>query len=133
MAFVPADQLPVTAQRPGMAMMIAARDAASVERTVRQLFDQKHPGINMQFADFEQGIRDDLVGDRLMAMLSGAFGVLAAIAGRDWTVRSAVVFPGAAERRDRDTDRAGCQPGTRDRRVVAGCVENAGDWSALRE
>lgn len=78
-AFVPADQLPVTGQRPGMRMMIASRDAASVERTVRKLFDQKHPGIKMQFADFEQGIRDGLVGDRLMAMLSGAFGVLAGL------------------------------------------------------
>jgi putative ABC transport system permease protein len=79
MAFVPADQLPLTAQRPGMAMMIAARDAAGVERTVRQLFEQKHSGVHMQFFNFEQGIRDNLVGDRLMAMLSGAFGVLAAL------------------------------------------------------
>jgi predicted permease len=79
MAFVPADQFPATAQRPGMAMMIAARDTAGVERTVRQLFEQKHPGMNMQFANFEQGIRDNLVGDRLMAMLSGAFGILAAL------------------------------------------------------
>jgi len=76
-AFVPADQVPVTGQRPGMTLMISARDAAGVERTVRQLFEQKHPGINMQFASFEQGIRDGLVGDRLMAMLSGAFGMLA--------------------------------------------------------
>jgi putative ABC transport system permease protein len=59
MAFVAADQYPVTGQRPGMAMMIAARDTAGVERTVRQLFDQKHPGINMQFSNFEQGIRDN--------------------------------------------------------------------------
>jgi len=79
MAFVPADQVPLTAQRPGMAMMIAARDTAGVARTVRQLFEQKHSGVNMQFFDFEQGIRDNLVGDRLMAMLSGAFGVLAAL------------------------------------------------------
>jgi len=69
----------VTAQRPGMAMMIATRDTAGVERTVRQLIEQKHPGVIMQFANFEQGIRDNLVGDRLMAMLSGAFGVLAAL------------------------------------------------------
>jgi len=62
-----------------MTMMIATPDAAGVERTVRQLFGQKHPGINMQFASFEQGIRDGLVGDRLMAMLSGAFGMLAAL------------------------------------------------------
>jgi ABC-type antimicrobial peptide transport system permease subunit len=79
MAFVPAEQFPVTAQRPGMAMMIAARDTAGVERTVRQALGQKHPGINMQFANFEQGIQDNLVGDRMLAMLSGFFGVLAAL------------------------------------------------------
>jgi len=79
MAFVPADQVPPTAQRPGMAMMIAARDTAGVERSLRKLFDQKHPGMVMQFANFEQGIHDNLVGDRLMAMVSGAFGFLAAL------------------------------------------------------
>ena len=33
----------------------------------------------MQFLDFEQGIRDNLVGERMMAMLSGFFGVLAVL------------------------------------------------------
>ena len=33
----------------------------------------------LQFFDFRQGIRDNLVGDRMMAMLSGFFGVLAAL------------------------------------------------------
>jgi predicted permease len=79
MAFVPVEQFPVTAQRPGMAMMIAARDTAGVERTVRQALEQKHPGVNMQFANFEQGIQDNLVGDRMLAMLSGFFGILAAL------------------------------------------------------
>jgi len=79
MAFVPADQVPATAQMPGMAMMIATRDTAGVERVVRQLFEREHPGMSMQFANFEQGIRDNLVGDRLMAMLSGAFGILAGL------------------------------------------------------
>jgi predicted permease len=79
MAFVPSEQFPVTAQRPGMAMMIAARDTAGVERTVRLALKQKHPGVNMQFANFEQGIRDNLVADRMLAMLSGFFGVLAAL------------------------------------------------------
>ena len=79
MAFVPIDQFPVSAQRRGMAMMIAARDAGAGERAVRQMFEEKHPGITMQVGSFELGIRDNLVGDRLMAMLSGAFGVLAAL------------------------------------------------------
>jgi len=32
-----------------------------------------------QFVDFQQNIQDSLVGDRMMAMLSGFFGLLAAI------------------------------------------------------
>jgi ABC-type antimicrobial peptide transport system permease subunit len=60
-------------------MMFAARDRAMAVETVRHLFEEKHPGTIMQFYDFEQGIRDNLVGDRMLAMLSGFFGVLAAL------------------------------------------------------
>ncbi len=79
MAFVPIDQFPVTAQGPGMAMMFAAGDRATAVEAVRHMFEEKHPGTIMQFYDFEQGIRDNLVGDRMLAMLSGFFGVLAAL------------------------------------------------------
>jgi ABC-type antimicrobial peptide transport system permease subunit len=79
MAFVPIDQFPVEAQGPGMAIMFAARDRASALETVRHMFEEKHPGTIMQFHDFEQDIRDNLVGDRMLAMLSGFFGVLAAL------------------------------------------------------
>jgi predicted permease len=79
MAFVPIDQFPVTAQRPGMAMMIATRDTTGVESAIRQVIGKKHPGMIMQFSSFEQGILDSLVGDRMMAMLSGFFGMLAAL------------------------------------------------------
>jgi predicted permease len=79
MAFVPIDQFPVTAQGPGVAMMFAARDRATAVETVRHMFEENHPGTIMQFYDFEQGIRDNLVGDRMLAMLSGFFGVLAAL------------------------------------------------------
>jgi predicted permease len=79
MAFAPIDQFPVTAQGPGMAMMFAARNRAAAVETVRHTFEEKHPGTIMQFQDFEQGIRDNLVADRMLAMLSGFFGVLAAL------------------------------------------------------
>lgn len=62
-----------------MAMMFAARDRASAVETVRRVLEQKHPGTSMQFFDFEQAIRDNLVGDRMMALLSGFFGILAAL------------------------------------------------------
>jgi predicted permease len=78
-AFVPAAQFPVTAQGSGMAMMIAANDTTSTMATVRRAVAAKYPTMIMQFFDFQQGIRDNLVRDRMMAMLSGFFGVLAAV------------------------------------------------------
>lgn len=78
MVFAPAAQFPVTAQRPGTAMMIAA-DNPAVVTDVRRAIGAKYPNMILQFYDFQQGIRDDLVGDRMMAMLSGFFGVLAAL------------------------------------------------------
>ncbi|MGA8086521.1 MAG: FtsX-like permease family protein [Terracidiphilus sp.] len=79
MAFAPIDQFPVTAQGPGTAIMFAARDRVAAVETVRHMFEEKHPGTIIQFQDFEQEIRDNLVGDRMLAMLSGFFGVLAAL------------------------------------------------------
>jgi predicted permease len=78
-AFVPIAQLPVTAQGPNVAMLIASRDPAAAQQTIRHKLDQQHPGIKIQFFDFQQGIRDRLVGDRMMARLSGFFGFLAAL------------------------------------------------------
>jgi predicted permease len=78
-AFVPYAQLPVTAEGPGMAMLIASPDPAAAQAAVRRMLDDKHPGIEMRFDDFQQGILDHLVGDRLMARLSGFFGLLAAL------------------------------------------------------
>jgi putative ABC transport system permease protein len=79
MAFAPAAQFPVTAQGPGMAIMIASNNSAVTTADVRRAVLAKYPIMRMQFFDFQQGILDNLVGDRMMAMLSGFFGVLAAI------------------------------------------------------
>jgi ABC-type antimicrobial peptide transport system permease subunit len=78
-AFAPIDQFPETAQGPGMAMMIAAKDAPATIAAIRRTIAAKHPDMILQFFDFQQGIRDNLVGDRMMAMLSGFFGLLAAV------------------------------------------------------
>ena len=78
-AFVPIDQYPVTAQGPGMAMMIAANDLPTAITAIRHKMEGEHPEMVMQFVDFQQNIQDNLVGDRMMAMLSGFFGLLAAI------------------------------------------------------
>lgn len=79
MAFAPAAQFPVTAQGPGVAMMIASSGGLAVVNDVRRAIGVQYPNMILQFFDFQQGIRDNLVGDRMMAMISGFFGVLAAL------------------------------------------------------
>ncbi len=78
MAFVPIDQFPVTAQGPGVAMMIATNGDPAAIGAIRRAI-AKHPDMILQFSNFQQNIQDTLVGDRMMAMLSGFFGLLAAI------------------------------------------------------
>jgi ABC-type antimicrobial peptide transport system permease subunit len=78
-AFVPAAQLPVDAQGPWTAMMIASNTGPDAIQAVRRTLETKYPTMTLQFFDFQQGIRDNLVGDRMMAMLSGFFGLLAAL------------------------------------------------------
>jgi predicted permease len=78
-AFVPIDQLPETAQDTGLAMMIAARGGPAEIAAIRHAIAEKHPEMIQQFFDFQQNIRDNLAGDRMMATLSGFFGVLAAL------------------------------------------------------
>jgi ABC-type antimicrobial peptide transport system permease subunit len=60
-------------------MLVASRDPAAAEQAVRQVMQARHPGMQIQFADFQQGILDHLVGDRMMARLAGFFGMLAAL------------------------------------------------------
>jgi ABC-type antimicrobial peptide transport system permease subunit len=79
MAFVPAAQLPVTADGPWLAMMIASNTGPAAIAGIKHAVEAKYPNAVLQFFDFQQGIRDNLVGDRMMAMLSGFFGLLAAL------------------------------------------------------
>jgi len=76
MTFAPASQFP--AEGPWTPMMIHANGPAAVA-AVRSTLSEKHAGIVMEFSDFQQRIRDGLVRDRLMATLSGFFGILAAV------------------------------------------------------
>jgi predicted permease len=78
-AFVPIDQFPVTAQGPGVAMMIATNGDPSAITSIRHRIASEHPDMILQFLNFQQNIQDSLVGDRMMAMLSGFFGLLAAL------------------------------------------------------
>ena len=78
MTFAPAAQFP--AQGPWTFMMIHSNAApAVVMSTVKRTIAEKHPEIVTASGDFQTWIRDGLVRERLMAMLSGFFGLLAAL------------------------------------------------------
>ena len=78
MVFAPATQFP--ASEPWTAMLIHSSAApASTITSVRAKFAEKHPEIAIDLFDFQAQIRSGMVRERLMAMLSGFFGVLAAL------------------------------------------------------
>ena len=78
MTFAPILQFP--AQGPWTHVMIHSMAApATVMATVKRALAAKHPDVIAEFTDFQKQIRDDLVAERLMAMLSGFFGLLATL------------------------------------------------------
>jgi len=77
MAFAAASQFP--APGPWTTMMIRSdTEPAAVIGSVRKAMAQKHPEIVFDHMDFQKQIRDGLTRERLMAILSGFFGALAA-------------------------------------------------------
>jgi ABC-type antimicrobial peptide transport system permease subunit len=60
-------------------MMIAFDTGPDAITAIRRMLETKYPTMTMQFFDFQQEIRDHLVGERMMAMLSGFFGLLATL------------------------------------------------------
>jgi predicted permease len=78
MSFAPASQFP--AQGPWGSVMIRSNvPHAALIATAKRKLAEKHPDIIVEFSDFQRQIRDALVEERLMAMLSGFFGALAAL------------------------------------------------------
>ena len=78
MTFAPDSQLPD--QRPWTAIVIHSEvPAATTAAAVKHRIAEKHPEIMMDVIDFQARIRDGLLRERLMAMLSGFFGALAAV------------------------------------------------------
>jgi predicted permease len=78
MTFAPASQFP--AKGPWAVMMIYSNmTPATAMAAVKHRIAEKHPEIVMGFGDFQMRIRDGLVRERLLAMLSGFFGLLAAL------------------------------------------------------
>jgi ABC-type antimicrobial peptide transport system permease subunit len=78
MTFAPASQFP--SERPWTAIMIHSNlPPGVVINSVKHRIGEKHPEIFAQYKVFETQIQDGLVRERLMAMLSGFFGLLAAV------------------------------------------------------
>ncbi|HEY6387854.1 MAG TPA: ABC transporter permease [Candidatus Acidoferrum sp.] len=78
MAFAPASQFP--GQGPWTEVMIHSNLApAAIAAAAKRVIAEKHPDVVTQFADFQREIRDGLVEERLMATLSGFFGLLAVL------------------------------------------------------
>jgi predicted permease len=78
MTFAPASQFP--GQGPWTVVMIHSNlAAAAIAVAAKRVIAEKHPDVVTQFADFQKEIRDGLVVERLMATLSGFFGLLAVL------------------------------------------------------
>jgi len=81
-AFVIAPSTQFPAPGPGTAMMIHSNLPASViADSVKRSLGEKHPEMTVFVGSFQTWIREGLLRERLMAMLSGFFGVLAALLG----------------------------------------------------
>lgn len=78
MVFAPDSQHP--AKGPGVAIMVySSLDSAAVAASIRRTIAATHPEVIMDFMDFQARIRSGLVRERLLAMLAGFFGALAAV------------------------------------------------------
>ena len=74
---VPAPQHPDPGQ--GAAYFVRAADAEAAIATVRQQLTRTYPDMRVNSFVLERRVQESLVRERLMAMLSGFFGVLAAL------------------------------------------------------
>lgn len=76
MTFAPATQFP--AQGPWSTLVIySSIPPSTVMASLRHSLGAKHPDVVMEFHDFQKQILDGLVMERVMATLSGFFGLLA--------------------------------------------------------
>src|ERR1035441_9609873 len=72
--------LTTAGMRPWTAILIhSSLPPDVIANRVKRLLAEKHPEMATQLSSFQTLIRDGLVRDRLMAMLSGFFGLLAAL------------------------------------------------------
>ncbi|MDR3699319.1 MAG: ABC transporter permease [Candidatus Sulfopaludibacter sp.] len=79
--FMPLAFFPETQDgEPGPGVTFVVRSAgppAEIVRSAKSVVSRVHPAIGIQFSRLAEQIRESLLRDRLMAMLAGAFGILA--------------------------------------------------------
>jgi predicted permease len=79
-AFVPAMQFPTEADGPGVGMVISSTlPSAVISEDIKRAIAASHPEIRTRFFELQQIIRNNLLRERLLAILSGFFGILAAV------------------------------------------------------
>ena len=80
MAFVPAMQFPIEADGPGLGMVISSTLPSSIiGEDIKRTLAAAHPEVRTRFFELQQQIRNNLLRERLLAILSGFFGILAAV------------------------------------------------------
>jgi predicted permease len=80
MAFVPAMQFPIEADGPGLGMVISSTlPSAVISEDIKRALAAAHPEIRTRFFELQLVIRNNLLRERLLAILSGFFGILAAV------------------------------------------------------
>jgi predicted permease len=78
MVFAPDTQHP--APQPSSAIMVySAMDPSVVGQTIKRTMAAKHPGVFVDFLDFQATVRGGLVRERMLAILAAFFGGLAGI------------------------------------------------------
>jgi len=60
-------------------MMLVSNIGPAAITGIQHAIEEKYPNAILQFLDVQQNIRDNLVGDRMVATLTRFFGVLAAL------------------------------------------------------
>jgi ABC-type antimicrobial peptide transport system permease subunit len=78
MAFAPDAQFPALGRWTAV-MIRSSVDPTSAIATLKQRLAHAHPELYQQYTIFQSHIRDGLVRERLLAILAGFFGVLAAV------------------------------------------------------
>jgi predicted permease len=78
MTFAPASQLPAPGPWTGL-MIHSNAPPAAMSATIKRRLSARHPDVIVELGDFQKDIRDGLQRERMMATVSGFFGVLAAL------------------------------------------------------